>query len=152
MESKKQPRITENPVVVERYDEIKTLGKEIFAGEQISPQSISTGQVDLARRFLTEGAKKVNPEVWSSYWEHVFIAPELGKRIAQKLETTGSQINPDEVEFLLWLHDIGRLVSPDAYFRNDLIGDRLLKEVGLPKEIIADLLDIGKLMVKADEM
>jgi len=62
MESKKQPRITENPVVVERYDEIKTLGKEIFAGEQISPQSISTGQVDLARRFLTEGAKKVNLE------------------------------------------------------------------------------------------
>lgn len=153
MEDKNTLRVVENPVVVERYDKLKALGKRLFTGIEINdPIGIVPAHVELARKFMTEGAKIANPEVWASYWEHVIIAPELGKRIAQKLLPTNSGINPAEVEFLLWLHDIGRLVSPAAYLRNDLIGDRLLKEAGLPRETIAELPDIGKLMVKADEL
>lgn len=152
MENKNTLRVVENPVVVERYDKLKALGKEIFSGEPITPKTISPEQVSLAKRFLTEGAKTVNPEVWASYWDHVILAPELGKRIAQRLAVTDSKINPNEVEFLLWVHDIGRLVTPGAYFRNDLIGERLLREAGMSQGIIDELSSTGNLMAKADEM
>lgn len=38
---------------------------------------------------MAKGAKETNPQVRVSYWEHITIAPELGKRIAE--ETNGKQ-------------------------------------------------------------
>jgi hypothetical protein len=149
--SKAKPE-KENLLNLELYAKLKRLGKEIFSESSIVKSGIiSPTDVGLAREFMTRGAKETNPQVRASYWEHITIAPELGKRIAE--ETNGKlDINPAEVEMLLWLHDIGRLVTPSAYFRNDLIGDRLLLETGFPKKIVDEFPPLARISVLADEM
>lgn len=141
----------ENPINIARYDKLKALGKNIFDGVSFEHGQISSDHVERARKFITEGAKIVNPEVWATYWNHVIIAPELGRRIAEEIKKK-TDVNPAEVEMLLWLHDIGRLVTPSVYFRNDLLGDRLLLKAGFPKEMVNELPPLGRLLTLADEM
>jgi broad specificity phosphatase PhoE len=143
--------INDDPITIKKYNALKNLSKNIFAGTHFDHNLISTAYVEKAKRFITKGAKIVNPEVFASYWEHIFIAPELGRRIAGKAKDK-LNINPAEIEMLLWLHDVGRLITPSAYFRNDLIGNRLLLEAGLPKEMVNELPSTGKLLVLADEI
>lgn len=145
-----ETRHRENPITIEKYDNLKTLGRENFAGIDFADQ-ITDAHVARAKEFIRQGANLVAPEVRASYWEHVIIAPELGKRIAEKLSGK-LDVNPAEVEMLLWLHDIGRLVTPSTYFRNDLIGDRLLLKAGIPRSIVDNLPPIGNILIKADEL
>jgi len=140
----------ENPKIVAKYEQLEALGKKLFAGQSLNFETITQAQVKLAKEFLRKGATTTNPEVNAFYWEHILLAPELGKRIAEKL-TKGSSVNPYAIEFLLFLHDIGRLITPSAYFKNDLIGDRLLLEIGLEKELVDDLPPLGRISVLADE-
>jgi broad specificity phosphatase PhoE len=140
----------ENLDAASQYKKLETLGKKLFAGQKLTQETIGKEQVELAEKFLSQGAKETNPEVLASYWEHVLLSPELGKRIAEKMGSEPA-VNPNAVEFLLFLHDIGRLLSPSEYFRNDLIGDRLLLATGLSKDLIADLPPLGRISVLADE-
>jgi len=143
--------IKEDPNIIAKYEKLEAIGKKIFAEQKLDPKTISKTQVELAKEFLIKGAQGTNPEVLASYWKHILLSPELGKRISQQFKDEPS-VNPYAIEFLLFLHDIGRLVTPSAYFKNDLIGDRLLLSIGLPKELIDDLPPLGRISVLADEL
>jgi broad specificity phosphatase PhoE len=134
-----------------KYEKLETLGKKIFAGQKLTQETITKNHVELAKKFLIDGASEINPQVLPAFWEHILLSPNLGKRIAEKLASTQKSVNPNAIEFLLYLHDIGRLIIPSAYFRNDLIGDRLLLAVGLEKELIDNLPPLGRISVLADE-
>lgn len=145
-------RIRENPESVARYARLKELGRELFAETSVVKEDVLTWEdVKVARNFLSTGTQETNPTVWSVYWEHVIIAPKLGRMLATKAQEKGVGVDPNEVEFLLFLHDIGRLVLPGGYLRNDLIGDRLLHECGLPQEIISKLPSLVDLMSAAEK-
>lgn len=136
-----QEKVRESPDALERYQKIKAIGKELFAdSEVITTEIVSPRDVQRARKFLGEAAFNTNPSVWASFWEHTLITPEMGRRIADDviLKKPGL-INSLEIEFLLWLHEMGRLVTPSAYLRNDLIDQRMLIEIGIPKAIITKL-------------
>src|ERR1035437_10188075 len=125
---------------LERYNKLISLGKDILSKSDIVKSgTVSLKDVELAREFMAKGAKTTNPQVKASYWEHITIAPELGRRIALQMAKTDSSIGLHEIEFLLFLHDIGRLITPSIYFRNDLLGDRVLLGTGIPKHIVGDL-------------
>ena len=145
--------IEESPEVVAKYERLKTLGREYFAAAHIvKGESIGDNGVALVRRFVSRAITETKPEVWASYFDHIIIAPELGKRIATAAQAKDKNIDVALIEFLLWLHDIGRLVTPSAYFRNDLIDYRLLKEFGIPESIISQLPSLENLLETAREM
>lgn len=145
-------KVYEDPQAIKRYEILKPLGREILgASDTIMAGTITEEDKNKAKEFLSLGAKETNPEVWASYWEHMLIAPELGRRIGRRVaESLG--INPSEIEFLLYLHDIGRLVVPGAYLRNDFIGDRLLAEAGVPKGVSKNLPSVARLMIAAEAL
>ncbi len=147
-----RPNVTavEDPLAVKRYQDLKTLGREIFGrSETVTAGTIVRTDVELAREFLAKGIEQTRPPVRASYFEHVLIAPELGRRIAAAGQTALG-VNPSEIEFLLQLHDIGRFVTPGEYIRNDLAGDRLLLEMGIPRSLIDKLPSVRKLMAAGE--
>jgi len=141
-------RVKEDPVIVERYNTIKQIGQEMFAATHVAEVGIVTStDIDVAYEFLAEAAKQVHPVVYRSYWEHVLIAPELGKRVAQQAAASGFEgVDAKEIEFLLYLHDLGRLPDPRQYFRNDTWTDRLLSDFGIPKHLKDELPSLKRLM------
>lgn len=144
----------EAPDVLARYQKIKAIGKEVFADSEVVQTGIVTSSDVLkARGFLGEAALATNPPVWASFWEHTLIAPEMGKQIADEVshEKPGL-INPLEIEFLLWLHEMGRLVTPAAYLRNDFIDQRILTDIGIPKAVLAKLPLAYQLMEEAAKL
>lgn len=137
---------------INRYLELKATGREILSQSSVVKEGIVTrDDILLAKQVMIEGAK-LAPPVSASFWEHVTVAPEMGKRVAREASKRDISVNPDEVEFLLWLHEAGRIVEPPAYLRESLIGDRLLKEFGIPKKTIDKLDSIVKLTQVAEEI
>lgn len=135
-------RIREDPAAVKRYMLLKGLGKKMFADSHV----VRTGEINEddilgARRFLAEAITATNPPVWASWFEHVFISQELGRRIGDPM-----------TQFSLLLHETGRLVSSAAYLRNDFINRRLLTEFGIPKEIINEFFPIERFLQVSGEL
>ncbi|OGD08932.1 hypothetical protein A2397_05035 [Candidatus Amesbacteria bacterium RIFOXYB1_FULL_44_23] len=144
-------KVRESPDVIERYEQLKKLGREMFADSHL----LKTGEVNdqdvvLARQLMQEMAKEIKPAVWSVYWEHVIIAPKLGRRIAEQFNSkAGAQLNPQLIEFSLWLHDVGVAVTP-AYNRKDWIGDSLMQRIGLPETVLKSLASTHQLMIASE--
>jgi len=150
--SLENPKITESPESIARYEAIKELGQDIFKnGETGKADLVTQKDVYLAKEFLAKSAEETNPPVWASYWEHVILAPELGRRVSKESADNGIAVNPDEVEFLLWLHDVGVEVTP-RYLRKDFIGDQILIKAGIPREILEGLSSTHRLMVEAEKL
>lgn len=146
-------RALESSEAVERYETLKKFGREMFAGSEVVEKGVvSENGVTLSRKFLAEGIRATNPPVWASYWEHLTISPEMAERAAKEAVGRGIDIDPLRARFLTNLHDLGRLVNPVAYLRNDFVGERLLYEMGIPKAVIFDLPSTGKLMKEAERM
>ena len=85
-----------------KYELIKKLGEELFAQSNV----VRTGEViqqdiEIAKQFLTKAITAVNPEVMASYFEHIIIAPEVGRRIIEKLEVGSLKL---EVETSLTMY------------------------------------------------
>ena len=145
--------ITEAPETIQRYETLKELGKEFFSATPITQEGvIKPPDVQLIKSFVSEAITQTGPEVWASYLEHVVIAPELGTRIAEAVSATEQHVDSNLIEGLLWLHDIGRLVTPGAYFRNDLIDLRLLREFGFPPSLTDHMFRLDELLETADSL
>lgn len=138
---------------IEKYEAIKNLGKQIFTKSNVvQTGEITQADIEIAKQFLAKAITATNPEVFSLFFEHIFIAPELGSRIAKEIGSRVKGIEVREIEFLLWLHDVGRLVDPGGFLRNDIICDNLLTSFGLPKSLIQKLpnvrtfLQVGRML------
>lgn len=142
-----------DPQAHSRYERLKMLGKKILGNsETVRAGTIADEDVNRAKQFIAQGTKETNPLVRASYWEHILIAPEFGTKIARQAFEKGLAVNPAEVAFLLWMHDIGRLVAPGDYLRTDFIGDRILVASGVPRKILKELPSVGVLMEKAEAL
>ena len=120
-------------------------------GETEEADLVTQKDVYLAEEFLAKSAKETNPPVWASYWEHVLLAPELGRRVAEEAVSKGIDVNPSNSEFLLWLHDVGVEVTP-RYLRKDFVGDQILIRAGIPREVLDGLSSTYRLMVEAEKL
>ncbi|OGK12093.1 hypothetical protein A3C98_04080 [Candidatus Roizmanbacteria bacterium RIFCSPHIGHO2_02_FULL_37_15] len=135
-----------------KYLLIKILGKQMFSrSNAVRTGKVTQSDIEIVKRLLIKAITTTNPEVFASYFVHVMIAPELGRRIADKLKDKSNELDVrrDEIEFLLWLHEIGRLVDPQAYLKDELIDIKLLTEFGIAKPIIEMLLPIDKFIKAA---
>lgn len=134
-----------------RYQELVKLGREIFSGdESLRDGIINSETVGKAESFFKKAVFQNKPEVYASFWEHTMLAPKLGREIAEDIGKYNAYINPNEVEFILWMHEIGRLITPGDYLRNDLLADRLLIKLGVSEKVrknfpsLTDLLETGE--------
>jgi len=144
--------VEEDLAAVNRYNQLKEIGKKIIPDKFPQNNRFSEAEAKLGETILAKAIHDTNPPVWASYFEHIVIASKLGKEIAFSALQKGVAIDPYKVEFLLHLHDLGRIVTPGAYLRNDFIGDRLLFEMGVPKALLKDLPSTQKLMAVASTM
>lgn len=124
-----------------RYQALAKLGKRVFANSQIIKSGeINEDDILLAKKFIGSAITASNPQVWASWFEHVFISARLAGQLDQNSE------------FFLWLHEIGRLVTPSAYFQNDNINNQLLAEFTLPQKIIDQSFPMGSLLQLSGEL
>lgn len=127
---------------IDRYEVVKKIGKELFGqSDVVKSGKVNPKDIELAKEFLAKAVTSTNPDVLSLYFEHVMIAPELGKRIVERLIVNRylSGVSWEGVEFLLWFHDLGRIIDPGGYLRNDIIDDNLLLEFGFSKNLLQNL-------------
>ena len=70
----------------------------------------------------------------------------MGRRIVERIEDKSYElgVRREQIEFILWLHEIGRLVNPHVYLKDELIDLRLLKDFGIPKRITDMLLPLNE--------
>lgn len=141
--------LIDKPEVVARYNKLEQLGKDFFVRlDLVRSGVVCSKDIALTREFIANAITQTCPPVLASYFEHLMIAPELAKRLSQSIDG----FDTNTAEFLTWLHDIGRLVMPDQYLRNDFIAERLFKAWDIPDSIRGELLSTGVLLAKADEM
>ena len=141
-------KVTETPEATGAYNWLKIRGKEMFAKSGLVREGkVLCSDMDLVRRLFKEAAAELNPSVWGQYWEHVILAPALGRRIAEASKNK-LKIDPNSIELALWFHDLGIMVTPQ-YNRKDKVGDRLLQEIGVSK-LIELLSSTHKLMAAAE--
>lgn len=147
-----ETRTSEDPQAIARYETIKRIGKDLFANSGIETGVIAPNHVELARQLLVKAIFETNPPVWVSLWDHKLIAPKLGRRLAEEVQSHGIDIDPTTIEFVLWLQDNARLITPGAYFRNDRIEDRLVREMGIPTSVWQNYDSTWDLMRAAEKM
>ncbi len=121
-----------------RYNLIVHLGHEHLNGTAlVSEKSWEKDDVKKAKEFMLACAPFAHPKILPSYWEHIIIASIYGRKLAEQVNSP--DLNPHEAEALLLLNDTGRLVVPNHYLRNDLVGNRLAQQIGIRSEFMQKL-------------
>ena len=127
----------------ERVDTKSRLKKLVEIGKPILGQTALIQERDFTdediakvREFFETSKPLMHPNVWPSYWEHVELASRYARIFGKKLQDKGVLVNPHELEVLGMIHDIGRIISPHRFFRTNLVGEALLKRLGVREDLI----------------
>lgn len=126
----------------ERADTKSRLTKLVEIGRPILEQTALVQERDFTEqdvakiKELFETFKPlVHPKVWPSYRGHVELAGIYARIFGKKLQDKGVSVNPYELEVLGMIHDIGRLISPHRFYRTNLVGESLLKRLGVREDL-----------------
>jgi hypothetical protein len=104
---------------------------------QISPSALDQTPLHEERAWASEDVEKVrdflltcapysNPKLTPGFWDHALLAALYAKNLADKVEP--ANLSPFEAEALNLLHDFGRIISPDQYYRNELLADLFFRK------------------------
>lgn len=128
----------------ERVDTKSRLTKLVEIGRPILAQTALTQERDFTeedvakvREFFETSKPLIHPNVWPSFWEHVELASRYARIFGKKLQDKGVSVNPHELEVLGMIHDIGRIISPHRFFRTNLVGESLLKRLGVREDLLS---------------
>jgi len=143
----------------ERIDNKTRIGKLAEVGRPILEQTAliqdrDFTQEDVAKvkEFFEASKPFAHPNVWPVYWEHIELAGRYARIFGEKLQDKGIPINPYELEVLGMIHDIGRLVSPHRLLRTNLVGDSLLKKLGMRKDLMDKQVPEARLFGRGEEI
>ncbi|MEK7125590.1 MAG: HD domain-containing protein [Patescibacteria group bacterium] len=122
--------IDEGKLSQEKIAELTNTGKPIIEGSGLVEIDKEIGPEEVERaRELFESLLPVDKDN-RRLQAHMQLTAMFTRRIAEKLH-----MNPNELEALAWLHDIGRTIT-HRLFRNDLLGDLLLKKMGIREDFL----------------
>lgn len=142
-----------------RLAKIAEIGKPVI-GDTALVQNKEFTQEDALKigEFFEKTKPFVHANLWPSYWVHIELAGRYARILGEKLQDKGLSVNPFELEVLSMIHDIGRLVSPHRFYRANLVGDSLLKMLGVREDLRAEQVPEAKVfgrggsIEKADEL
>jgi|SRR3989344_6054556 len=128
----------------ERVDTKSRLTKLVEIGRPVLEQTALVQKRDFTEQDVAKikelfGTFKplIHPKVWPSYWGHVELAGIYARIFGNKLQDKGVAVNSYELEVLGMIHDIGRLISPHRFFRTSLVGESLLKRLGVREDLLS---------------
>lgn len=119
------------------FNKLILAARETFEGTAfVTGKNVTKEDVEKVKDFHRKAAI-IDPWVFNqSTQETLFLVARYSRMIGQKLNDTRKfDLNLDELEALGFLHDIGRTFSHRRY-RNDQIGDWIMKKSGFTKEFL----------------
>ena len=135
---------TQEILQVERADTKSRLAKLVEIGKSILEQTSLIQERDFTeedvakvKEFFETSKPFIHSNVWPVYWEHIELAGQYARIFGEKLKTKGALVNPYELEALGMIHDIGRLISPHRFYRTNLVGESLLKRLGVREGLLS---------------
>jgi hypothetical protein len=133
---------TQEVLQEERVDTKSRLAKLVEIGRPIFEQTalvqkreFKEEDVSKVWEFFERSKPFIHPKLWPLYWDHVDLAGSYARIFGEQLQSKGVPVNPFELEALGVLHDIGRLISPHRYLRTTLVGESLLKRLGVREDL-----------------
>lgn len=120
------------------------------AGEQlketafVQDREFDQHDVDTTRLFLVDAAAHANPRLFPNFWDTTLLASLYARRITETLQPP--DITPDEAEALNLIHDIGRIASPDQFYRNDLLADAITRKAGFREEPLEKIPSLRRIL------
>lgn len=146
METSKQPELTiEGADAQRRYELILYHAQECLRGTALVLEKEWTpDDISQTRQLFLASAPFAHPQILPSYWEHIILSSIYGRKLSQL--TNHPDLNPYEAECLLLINDLGRLVAPHRYLRNDLIAQRLSQKLGIRKSFLQKFPSMFKLL------
>lgn len=101
-------------------------------------------EVDALKVGYIETAPYAHPKVFPNLWDHLDLAEIFAGKLAEKVNS--HELEPYEAQALGVLHDLEVLAVPHRYLRKTLVGEILLKEVGIRKELLDKLPPIPRII------
>lgn len=130
-----------------RRDRIAEIAKKTLSNTAlVREQPFSSTDVQQVRAFLIEVAPHTSGRLFPNYWEHILLASLYARKLAEKIPG----VNPYEAEVVGLFHDLGRLVAPHRYFRNDLIGGSIEKKAKLRTEVFQTTAPLDRILGMRD--
>jgi hypothetical protein len=127
------------------YEILKSTAETSLANTAfVQPRPFTEADVASTRDFLVKAAKDANPKLMPNFWGTTMLAAVYARKLTEALPSI--DFSPQEAESLNLIHDLGRLVSPDQYYRNDLLADRLQRRVGFRPEVTQNLPSINRIL------
>ncbi|RJP45774.1 MAG: hypothetical protein C4584_02845 [Armatimonadetes bacterium] len=130
----------------EKYNTVVALGKELFAKSNVVRSGIvSPEDVGLARRFVEGASLFLNPESSDFFRVRTSGTAQIGRNFAVGyLKSTGWCTDYTRVEFLGLLEGVGRVVEPNDDFASERARNRMLSEMGIPKNVLSSFPSLEK--------
>ena len=104
--------------------------------------------IEKIKQFFLETAPYSHPRVFPSYWDHIVLTGLYARNLAREMKIPG--YDPLQAQALGLIHDIGRLLVPHRYYRNDIAAELLLKAVGIRPELAAQEYPAARILGRGD--
>jgi FMN phosphatase YigB (HAD superfamily) len=112
---------------VDYYNAISQIAPDFLAHTALYEERPWTPEdTERIRDFLVVSAPYSNPKLMPGFWEHTLLASIYAEILTDHVKPL--DITQAEAEGLELLHDIGRIISPDQYYRNELLADLIFKK------------------------
>lgn len=134
---------------VRRFEIISGLARhELESSALVAVRGFEAEDVNAVRNFLLKASPYVGNKLYPNYWEHILLTSIYARVFGEFIPS----INPFEVESLGLLHDVGRLVVPHRYYRNDVIGKALERHAGIREDFSAGMEPLDSILGMRDSI
>lgn len=99
------------------------------------------------KKFLVDAAPYAHPKVYPNYWEHLSLSGIYGRIFSAQIPD--ADISPVEAEAIGLLHDLGRLIVPHRYYRNDIVENLIFKDLGIRNEFLSKTPPMARILGRA---
>lgn len=144
---------TERLDTKEKLSRIAKVGIEVLSSTAlVQDRKFTEEDLEKAKKFFQEARPFIHPKVWPVFWEHLDLASKYCRILGKEIQNTGADVDPLKMETLGLLHDVGRLISPHRYFRSVLVGDSLLKKIGVRDDVIKSFVPESQLVGRGEKL
>ena len=127
------------------YNMIVSKIKDTITNTPLSTDStITKEEVKTTYNLIKKLQSIVDPSSQNTFplYFHLDCTGKIAHELACELNEKDSNLNPEELQVLGLLHDIGRYFT-HAYYANDQMAYNFLKDIGLRKDLLCRLIPPG---------
>lgn len=100
--------------------------------------------IDTIKKFFVDAAPYAHPRVYPNYWEHLLLSSIYSRVFSA--QRSDANISPIEAEAIGLLHDLGRLIVPHRYYRNDIVENLIFRDLGTRNEFLSKIPPMSRIL------